>query len=432
MGAEIGSTRLETLLLHGGVAPALAGGDPGAARGTPTLPPVVLATAYAHESAEDMEAVFSGLTQGHVYSRMTNPTVDALERRVAALCGGAGPGGDEAEVLALASGMSAIALALLAMLKSGDEVIAGQFLFGGTYTFFQRTLRDLGVVTHYIDPRHPEEAEAKIGARTRAIFLEAIANPAMVVPDFRAFRAIADRHGVPVLVDATLLTPALADPGRLGADLLFYSGSKFLAGAACAVGGLIVDPGRFAWHRSPRFELGDFRQAGQRALMTKLRRPMMAGIGPCLAPLHAFLLLTGMETLALRLERQCAQALRVADWLADRPQVRAVHYPGRAGDPNHALCQSQFDGRGGAVLCFELEDKAACFRFLNALTLVQRVTNLGDTRTLAVHPHSTIYGPFWAHEQELLGVNLRMVRLSVGIEHCEDILADLARGLEAA
>jgi O-acetylhomoserine (thiol)-lyase len=415
--------QLETLLVHGGEdEPDCTGGTDS---GRPTLPPVVLSTAYAHRTAEEMEAVFAGQAAGHVYSRMSNPTVEALERRIAALCGAAG-------ALALASGMSAIASALLALLRAGDELIAGRFLFGGTYTLLQRMLGDLGVVTHFIDPRCPEEAEARIGERTRGIFLEAIGNPAMSVPDFAAYRAIADRHGVPILVDATLLTPALTDPEPLGADLLFYSGSKFLAGAASAVGGLIVDPGRFPWQASPRFDLGDFRRHGQGALLAKLRRPLMAGVGPCLSPLNAFLLLTGLETLALRLERQCAQAERLAAWLTNHPKVRAVRYPGLPGDPGHALALRQFRGRAGAVLCFELADKASCFRFLNALRLVQRVTNLGDTRTLAVHPQSTIYGTFWLHEQELLGVTPEMVRISVGIEHLDDIVQDLARGLEAA
>jgi O-acetylhomoserine (thiol)-lyase len=253
----------------------------------------------------------------------------------------------------------------------------------------------------------------------------------MVVPDFAAFGALARRHGLPLLVDATLLTPVLYDPETIPADLLFFSGSKFLAGSASVVGGLVVDTGRFPWHGNPRVELGDPRQAGQAALLTKLRGAVMAGIGPCLAPLHAFLLLTGLDALGLRLERQCANAETLAAWLVGQPQVRAVLYPGLPGDPGHELARRQFRGRFGAVLCFELEDKAACFRFLNALRLIQRVTNLGDTRTLAVHPQSTIYGTFWKHEQELLGVHERGVRLSAGIEHVDDLIQDLQQALGA-
>jgi O-acetylhomoserine (thiol)-lyase len=221
----------------------------------------------------------------------------------------------------------------------------------------------------------------------------------------------------------------LYDSAAVPADLLFFSGSKFLAGTAAAVGGLVVDTGRFPWNDNPRVDLDDLRQAGQAALLTKLRRGVMAGIGPCLAPLHAFLLMTGLDSLALRLERQCDNTETLAGWLATQKPVRKVHYPGLSSDPNHDLTRRQFRGRAGAVLTFELDDKDTCFRFLNALRLIQRVTNLGDTRSLAVHPQSTIYGPLWKHEQVLLGVNERMVRLSAGIEHVDDLIQDLQQAL---
>jgi O-acetylhomoserine (thiol)-lyase len=422
MNGSTGKRHLETLLVHGDGETSWPR-EPGVL-GQPTLPPIAQSVGFAHESAEDMEAVFAGRAAGHVYSRMHNPTVAALESRITALCGAAGS-------VAMASGMSAIASTLLAFLRTGDELIAGRFLFGGTYVLLERTLKDLGIRTHFADPRDPGEAESRINDRTRAIFLETIANPAMVVPDFAAFGALAERHHLPLLVDATLLTPVLYDAEAVPADLLFFSGSKFLAGAASVVGGLVVDTGRFPWHANPRVDLGDLRQAGQAALVTKLRRAVMAGIGPCLAPLHAFLLLAGLDSLALRLERQCANAEALAAWLTRQTPVRKVHYPGLANDPQHDLTRRQFRGRAGAVLTFELDDKDACFRFLNALRLIERVTNLGDTRTLAVHPQSTIYGTFWKHEQELLGVNERMVRLSAGIEHVDDLVRDLEQALAA-
>ena len=393
-------------------------------RGAATLPPVVFSTAYAHECAADMEAVFAGRAEGHVYSRMQNPTVAALEERFTGLCGARG-------TVALASGMTAIATGLMTMLRTGDEVIAGRYLFGGTYTLLDRILRDLGITTHFIDPADPRAAEALINGNTRAVFLEAIAHPAMAVPDFAAYRALCSRHGVPLLVDATLLTPCLYDPEALGADLVFFSGSKFLAGAASAVAGLIVDPGRFPWHTSPRFDFGEFRTAGQGAYLAKLRQQMMAGVGPCLSPMSAFLLLTGMESLALRLERQCDNAERAAAWLQDRAAVRGVLFPGLEGAPEGELTRRQFRGRCGSVLSFRLADKAACFRFLDALRLVQRAANLGDTKTLAVHPASTIYAAFWQPEQERLGVTPDLIRLSLGIEHIEDLLADLDQALAA-
>ena len=416
MGKQPSKWHIETTLVHG------TGGDGSFGA---TLPPITFSTAYDHATAEEMEAIFAGKAQGLVYSRLQNPTVAALERRIAAACGAPG-------ALAVASGMAAIALTLQALLRSGDEVLASPNLFGGTFTLLNRTLRDAGITTHFIDPADPASAEPRIGPTTRAVFLEAIANPAMVVPDFAAWRRLCDRHGLPLLVDATLLTPVLFDADALGADLAFFSASKFLAGAASVVAGLVVDTGRFPWHTQGGPALQDYRSAGQGALLAKLRSRMMADVGPTLSPMNAFLILIGLESLPLRLERQCTNALAVARTLAAHPRVTGVRYPGLPDDPAHARSAAQFRGRFGSLLSFTLADKAACFRFLNRLQLVQRVINLGDTRTLANHPASTIYGTFWKHEQELAGVPDTLIRFSLGIEHPADILADLEQALQAA
>ncbi len=416
MSKQPSKWHIETTLVHG------PGGDGSFG---PTLPPIALSTAYDHATAEEMEAIFAGKAQGLVYSRLQNPTVAALEQRIAAACGAAG-------ALAVASGMSAISLTLQALLRSGDEVLASPCLFGGTFTLLNRTLRELGITTHFIDPADPASAEPHIGPTTRAVFLEAIANPAMVVPDFAAWRRLCDRHGLPLLVDATLLTPVLFDAEALGADVAFFSASKFLAGAASIVGGLVVDTGRCPWHTLGNPALEDYRRAGQGALLAKLRSRMMADVGPTLSPMNAFLILIGLESLPLRLERQCDNALAVATYLAEHPRVTGVRYPGLPDDPAHARSAAQFRGHFGSLLSFTLADKAACFRFLNRLQLAQRVINLGDTRTLANHPASTIYGTFWKHEQELAGVPDTLIRFSLGIEHPADILADLEQALEAA
>lgn len=412
------AARRDTVLVHGRDGTAWAHGA--------TLPPVVYATAFQHATAEGMEAAFAGQADDPLYSRLGNPTVAALEARVSEACEARG-------CLAVASGMSALSLVLLGLLRAGDEVVASRLLFGGTYTLLTRTLAQWGVTTHLVHPADPAAAEAHVNERTRLVLLEAIANPAMVVPHLAEWRALCDRHGLPLVLDATLLTPYLYDNAALGADVAVFSASKFLAGAASGIGGLVVDTGRMDWRGCARLEavLGEARQAGDAALLVRLRKRLMADVGPCLAPMNAFLLLTGLETLGLRLERQCANAESVAAYLAAHPRVLSVAYPGLVGHPQHALAARQFRGRYGSVLSFTLADKAACFRFLNALRMVRRVTNLGDTKTLALHPASTIYGTLWAHEQAEVGVSEGMVRLSLGIEHPDDIVADLAQALEA-
>jgi O-acetylhomoserine (thiol)-lyase len=407
---------LETRLIHGRDG---AAGEEGA-----TLPPVYYSTAFEHGSAEAMEAAFVEREGGNIYSRLQNPTVEALETRITEACGARG-------TLALASGMSAITMGLLALLQSGDELLAGRYLFGGSYTLFTRTLADLGVKVQFFDPREPQAAERLITPRTRGIFLEAIANPAMVVPDLAAYRRICDAHGLPLLVDATLPTPCLFDGGELGADVAFFSASKYLAGPASTVGGLLVDTGRYAWHESERFDFSDFRGFEGDAYLAKLRKRIMAGIGPCLAPMNAFLLLLGLETLPLRMERHGRNAEAVAAFLREHPRVREVLYPGLPDSEFHDLTRSQFQDNCGGMITFRLDGKAHCYQFLNALRLVKRAVNLGDTKSIALHPASTIYGTFWPDEQALLGVSEDMIRLSVGLENPTDLLADLDRALAA-
>jgi O-acetylhomoserine (thiol)-lyase len=415
MASDLSSRRpaLETLLVHGA--------EP-AGREGPTLPPIFQSTAFAHGSAAAMERVFLHQQEGDAYSRLGNPTVAALEERVSAVCNARG-------TVAVASGMSAIALALLALLKTGDRVLVSRHLFGGTYQLFQTTLRRLGIEPVWFDPQDPASAQRAAGPQVKAVFLEAIANPAMTVPDLAAYRELCDRAGIPLLLDATLLTP-LVEVGRLGADVALYSGSKYLAGAASTIGGLIVDTGRTVWPQGGPADLGDFHRAGADAFLMRLRRELMAAVGPALSPHTAFLQLVGLETLALRLERQCATAAAIATRLGAHPRVRGVLYPGLPDSPDHDRCRRQF-GRFGSVLGLTLADRAACFRFLDALRLVRLASNLGDTKTLALHPASTIYGSLWPAEREHLGVTEDLIRLSLGIEAPEDILADLEQALEA-
>lgn len=416
---------IETVLVHGAAA---ATGNPGGPTG-PTLPPVTFSTAFAYDSAEAMEDAFAGRRDDPIYTRLQNPTVAALERRVRDVSGAAG-------VVAMASGMSAITQGLLGFLRSGDEIVASPYLFGGSYVLLTQTLPALGITTRFADPADMAAWRAAIGPTTRCLYVEAIANPAMVVPDLAALSALGHEQGIPLLVDATLLTPLLCDADALGVDLAFYSASKYLAGAASTLGGLIVDSGRFPWHTLSGTDLPTFQRAGEQsgegALLAKLRTRTMAAVGPTLSPMNAFLLLTGMETLRLRLERQCENALTLATFLRGHPKVTRVLYPGLHDHPAHELSSRQFQGRYGTVLSFALTDQAACFRFINALRMIARVTNLGDTRSMVIHPASTIYGSFWAHEREEVGVTEDLIRFSLGIEHAADIIADLEQALVLA
>ena len=414
MGDKDKKRQLETLLIHGASSQMEAAGA--------MLPPIVHATAFEYETAEALEEVFADRQAGMIYSRLQNPTVSRLEERITDVSGARG-------TLAVATGMSAITLGLLGLLRTGDEILAGRFLFGGTFVLFENTLKEMGITTRYFDPRNPEEAEALVSEHTKVVFLEAIANPAIVVPDFSAYRKLCDAHGLALLVDASLLTPVLYDQAAIGADVVFYSASKFIAGAASTLGGLIVDPGRTAWHELERFDFGDLRQKKEQAFLLKLRKRLMAGIGPSLAPMSAFLQLVGMESLSLRLERQCANAQAVAEFLAANPAVTSVSYTGLTNHPAHDLALRQFRGQHGSLMGFELASRAESMAFLNRLNLVKRATNLGDTKTIALHPASTIYGSLWPEDRERLGVSESLIRFSVGLENPEDIIADLAQAL---
>jgi len=406
--------RLETLLVHGANNKVE---DAGA-----TMSPVHFSIAFEHESAEALEEVFADRQPGMIYARLQNPTVQRLEDRITDVCEARG-------TLAVATGMSAITLGLLSLLRTGDEILVGRYLFGGTYVLFETTLKEMGITAKYFDPRNPEEAEALITPNTRAVFLEAISNPSIVVPDFSRYRALCDAEGMPLLVDASLLTPALYDPEMIQADLVFFSASKYLAGAATTLGGLIVDTGRAAWHEMTRLNFGDLKRAKEMAVLNKMRKQLMAGVGPTLSPMNAFLQLAGMESLSLRLERQCDNAQAIAEFLDGHQSVKSVSFSGLPDHPAHQLATKQFCGKHGALLAFDLDSKQACFEFLNKLQLVKRATNLGDTKTLALHPASTIYGTFWPEERERVGVTETMIRFSVGLENVQDIIEDLTQAL---
>jgi O-acetylhomoserine (thiol)-lyase len=385
----------------------------------------VQSTAFAYGSAEDIEAVFAGRDAGFVYSRIANPTVSAFEARITALEDGLG-------AIAVSSGMAAISSLALALAGSGEEIVAGSSLFGGTYSLFRHTLSRYGIGVRFVDPRNPAAFREAISDATRLVFVETIGNPKLDVPDVAAIAAITRERGVPLVVDSTVTTPLLVQPKRLGADLIVHSTSKFINGHGNAIGGIIVDAGTFDWS-SPRFpHLASFRaRVGQFALLAALRNRICRDLGCCLAPFNAFLLSMGIETLGVRMERHCANAARLAAFLATHPKVDETGYPGLDTHPDHVLANRQFGGRYGALVTLRLGTKERCFAFVNRLRLARNLANLGDARTLVIHPASTICRDLNEEERLAMGVTEDLVRLSVGIEDPADILGDIEQALDA-
>ncbi len=409
--------QLETKVIHGGFEPDEQTGA--------TSAPIVQSTAFAYGSAEDIEAVFAGRDAGFVYSRIANPTVSAFEARITALEDGLG-------AIAVSSGMAAISSLALALAGSGEEIVAGSSLFGGTYSLFRHTLSRYGIGVRFVDPRNPAAFREAISDATRLVFVETIGNPKLDVPDVAAIAAITRERGVPLVVDSTVTTPLLVQPKRLGADLIVHSTSKFINGHGNAIGGIIVDAGTFDWS-NPRFpHLASFRaRVGQFALLAALRNRICRDLGCCLAPFNAFLLSMGIETLGVRMERHCANAARLAAFLATHPKVDETGYPGLDTHPDHVLANRQFGGRYGALVTLRLGTKERCFAFVNRLRLARNLANLGDARTLVIHPASTICRDLNEEERLAMGVTEDLVRLSVGIEDPADILGDIEQALDA-
>lgn len=390
-----------------------------------TTTPIAQSTAFAYRTAEDLEAVFAGRDAGFVYSRIANPTVAAFEARVTALEEGLGS-------VAVSSGMAAISSLTLALAGTGDDVVVGSSLFGGTYSLFRHTLVRYGIGVRFVDPSDLSALRDAIRDTTRLVFVETIGNPKLDVPDIAAMAAVTRERGVPLVVDSTVTTPFLVQPKRLGADLIVHSTSKFINGHGNAIGGVIVDAGTFDWS-SPRFpHLAPFRtRVGRFALLANLRNRICRDLGCCLAPFNAFLLTMGIETLGLRMERHCSNAARAAAFLAAHPRVDETGYPGLESHPAHAIARREFGDRYGGVVTLKLGTRDRCFGFINRLRLAKNLANLGDVRTLVIHPASTICRDLDAGERLAMGVTDDLVRLSIGIEDPADIVGDLEQALAA-
>lgn len=386
------------------------------------LPPIAQVSAFAQPSAEQMERVFRSQTPGFVYTRLANPTISVFEQRVAALEGGFG-------AVACASGMAAIAMALLNLLKTGDEIVATCQLYGGTLNLFHN-LEHFGITIRLAPGCRVEDIEPVITEKTRLIFTETISNPGLNVADIAALAEMAHRHNLPLLVDNTSATSVLVQPLKLGADIVIHSSSKYINGSGDAISGVIVDGGRFSWDPARWPVLAPFCQPSKAAFTKRLRQDIWQNFGPCISPQNAYLNVLGIETMSLRVEKACHNALALARTLEQLPGIYAVNYPGLESSSVYNLTKVQMkDGMGGALLTFRAGSKERAFAIINHLKCAFIISNIGDVRTLAIHPASSIFIHSSVEEMERTGVYDDLIRVSVGIEDAEDLVEDFTQAV---
>ncbi|GAB6042795.1 O-acetylhomoserine aminocarboxypropyltransferase/cysteine synthase family protein [Endothiovibrio diazotrophicus] len=402
------------------------------------VPPIYQTTSYAFDDTQHGADLFDLKVPGNIYTRMMNPTWDVLEQRVAALEGGVA-------ALATASGMAAITYAIQTLAQAGDNIVSVSTLYGGTYNLFAHTLPKYGIEVRFADYRDPAAIAGLIDEKTRAVFCESIGNPAGNVTDVAAFAEAAHAHGVPLIVDNTVPTPYLWRPIEHGADIVVHALTKYMGGHGNSIGGIIVDSGEFPWaeHRARFPQLCEpdvsyhgvsyTETFGAAAFIARARVVPLRNMGAALSPFNAFLILQGLETLHLRMERHCENSQQVAEYLKGHEQVAWVNYAGLADDPHKALADRYMGGRASGILSFGLKGgREAGVKFIDALELILRLVNIGDVRTLACHPATTTHRQLNAEELARAGVSEELVRLSIGIEHVDDIIADIAQALEKA
>ncbi len=422
--------KIETLAVHGGYTPE--------ATTKSVAVPIYQTTSYAFDSTQHGADLFDLKVAGNIYTRIMNPTSDVLEQRVAAMEGGVG-------ALALASGMAAITYAIMTIAEAGDNIVTSGTLYGGTYNLFAHTLPQYGIQVRFADYSDPASFEALIDERTKAVFCESIGNPLGNVVDIGALAEVAHRHGVPLIVDNTVPTPVLCRPFEHGADIVVHALTKYMGGHGNSIGGCIVDSGKFPWaeHKARFKRLNEpdvsyhgvvYTDAlGAAAYIGRARVVPLRNMGAAISPFNSFLILQGLETLPLRMDRICENTLAVAEYLHIHPLVEWVNYAGLIDHPSRPLVDKYMDGRASGILSFGIKGGAAAgARFIDALNLVVRLVNIGDAKSLACHPASTTHRQLNPEEMKKAGVSEDMVRLSIGIEHIDDILADLEQALAAA
>ncbi|MCL6443320.1 MAG: homocysteine synthase [Alicyclobacillus sp.] len=422
------SLKFETLAVHGGFTK-----DPATHA---VAVPIYQTTSYAFDNSDHAADLFALKTSGNIYTRIMNPTTDVFEQRIALLEGGVG-------ALGVASGQAAITLAILNIAGSGDHLVSSSNLYGGTYNLFNVTFRKLGVDTTFVDPSDLQAVEQAIRPNTKAVYVETIGNPRIDVADLEALSGVAHRHGVPLIVDSTFATPYLCRPFEHGADIVIHSATKFIGGHGTSIGGVIVDSGKFPWDNGRFPELVEpdesyhgvsyVRDIGPAAYIVKARVQLLRDIGPAVSPFNSFLFIQGLETLPLRMERHSQNALAVAKHLEQHPLVEWVQYPGLPSSPYFELAQKYLPRGQGAILTFGIKGGVpAGKKFIDSLKLFKHLANVGDARSLVIHPASTTHQQLSEEEQIASGVTPNLVRLSIGLEHIDDIVADLDAALAAS
>jgi O-acetylhomoserine (thiol)-lyase len=414
-----------TLAVHGGQV-----ADP--ATGARAVP-IYQTASYQFEDADHAARLFALQEPGHIYTRIDNPTTEVLEQRISLLEGGVG-------ALAFASGHAAICASILTIAQAGDEIVAASALYGGTYNMFAYTLPRMGIKVRFVDSGDPENFAQAINERTKAVYAEVIGNPGLGVLDIGAVADIAHRHGVPLIVDNTFATPALCRPFAFGADIAVHSATKFLGGHGTSIAGLLVDGGRFDWDNGkfPLLSEPDAsyhgavysRDFGKSAYITRARTQILRDFGACLSPFNSFLILQGLETLPLRMERHSANARKVAEFLSGHPHIAWVNYPGLPIHATYELGRKYFPNGAGAMLTFGVKGGLAAGKtFINSLNVFSLLANVGDAKSLVIHPASTTHSQLTAKQRQSAGVSEDLVRLSIGIEDAEDLIEDLRQAL---
>jgi O-acetylhomoserine (thiol)-lyase len=423
--------KLETLCLHGGTAP-----DPVTlSRGVP----LHRTSSFVFRDTEHAANLFGLKELGNIYTRLMNPTHDVLEKRVAAMDGGVA-------ALALASGTSGVFYSVINLCSAGDDIVSANNLYGGTFTQFNDILPQFGIKTHFVDPRDPKNFARAITPKTKMLFCETVSNPGLEVSDIEAIAAIAHENGIPLVVDSTFTTPYLERPIDFGADVVVHSLTKWLGGHGVGIGGIVVDSGKFNWQsdRFPLFTQPDASYHGIRwaydlgalsplAFILRMRVIPLRNLGACISPDNAWMFLQGIETLPLRMEQHCCNALAVAETLSKDSRVEWVRFPGLPGDPAFELNKKYLQGKGGSMVVFGIKGGAtAGQKFIEKLSLFSHLANVGDAKSLAIHPATTTHSQMTEDQQRAGGISPELIRLSVGIEHIDDILADLDQALDQA
>ena len=382
--------------------------------------PIFQVSAFAHESPEKLEKVFGNKAPGFAYSRIGNPTVAAFENKMSALEKGVG-------AVACSSGMAAVTMALLNILESGDEVIASAGLFGGTIDLFG-DLKSFGINTKFVNHVTVEEVEPLINNNTKVIFAELIGNPALDIVDIESVAELAHKNNIPLFIDSTTATSYLVRPIEYGADVVIHSSSKYINGSGNAISGVIIDSGNFQWNSERYHGFKDYEKFGKFAFITKLRNGIWRNAGACLAPMNAFLNSVGIETLGLRTERVCYNALKLSEYFESADGIE-VNYPGLESSPYNGLAKKYLKGQGGAIVTIRAGSKERAFKLMNNLKIPLIATNIGDVRTLVIHPASTIYNHNSEEQKINAGVYEDTIRISVGIEDIEDLISDFKQAI---